>query len=100
MKIRVTNDAASDLETIKAYIADDDGAAAERVVEQIRATIGVLARWPRFGHPGIVAGTFERSVSRTSYVIVYRIDIGDAGEELIVLRVPHGAQDRTHLTDA
>jgi plasmid stabilization system protein ParE len=46
MKIRVTDDAALDLEQIKAYIGREDGAAAERVIEQVRATIEVLGRWP------------------------------------------------------
>ena len=97
MKIRVTDDAADDLENIKAYIAREDGAAADRVIEQIRATIAVLARWPHFGHPGIVDATFERSVTRTPYVVVYRIDIGNTDQELIILRVPHGAQQRSDM---
>lgn len=75
MKVRVTLDAADDLENIKGYIGREDGVAAERVVEQIRGIIGVLAEWPHLGHGGIVEGTFERSVPRTPYVIVYRIDL-------------------------
>jgi hypothetical protein len=35
-------------------------------------------------------GTLERIVARTPYVIVYRIDLGDE-DELIVLRVYHAA---------
>jgi succinate dehydrogenase / fumarate reductase flavoprotein subunit len=75
MNIRVTEDAADDLENIKARIARDDGVAAERVVEQIRATIRVLADLPHLGHDGIVEGTYERTVSRTPYVIVYRVEV-------------------------
>lgn len=74
MNIRVTEDAADDLDNIKARIARDDGAAAERMVEQVRTTIRVLGELPHLGHDGIVAGTYERTVSRTPYVIVYRID--------------------------
>ena len=37
MNIRVPEDAADDLENLKARIAIDDGAAAERVIEQIRS---------------------------------------------------------------
>jgi len=62
MNIRVTDDAADDLENIKARIARDDGAA-ERVVEQIRSTIRVLGELPHLGHDGTVAGTYERTVS-------------------------------------
>jgi toxin ParE1/3/4 len=94
MNIRVTEDAADDLENIKARIARDDGVAAERIVEQIRATIRVLGELPRLGHDGIVEGTYERTVSRTPYVIVYRIDLGSK-DELIILRVPRSSQERS-----
>jgi toxin ParE1/3/4 len=94
MNIRVTEDAADDLENIKARIAIDDGAAAERVIEQIRSTIRVLGELPHLGHDGIVDGTYERTVSRTPYVIVYRIDLRSK-DELIILRVPRGSQQRS-----
>ena len=94
MNIRVTEDAADDLENIKARIARDDGAIAERIVEQIRATIRVLGELPNLGHGGIVEGTCERTVSRTAYVIVYRIDLGSK-DELIVLGVPRSSQERS-----
>jgi plasmid stabilization system protein ParE len=94
MNIRVTEDAAGDLEKIKSFVGQADGVAAERVVEHIRGMIRLLAEWPHLGHAGIVGGTFERTVPRTPYVIVYRIDLGTR-DELIILRVPHGAQDRS-----
>jgi toxin ParE1/3/4 len=94
MNIRVTEDAADDLENIKARIAHDDGAAAERIVEQIRATIRILGQLPHLGHDGIVEGTYERTVSRTPFVIVYRIDLGSK-DELIILRVPRSSQERS-----
>jgi plasmid stabilization system protein ParE len=40
-----------------------------------------------------VNGTLERIVPRSPYVIVYRIDLGDR-DELVILRVYHAAQDR------
>jgi len=94
MNIRVTEDAAGDLENMQAYIGRSDGVAAERVLDHIRGMIKLLAEWPHLGHAGIVAGTYERTVPRTPYVIVYRIDLGTR-DELIVLRVPHAAQDRS-----
>lgn len=94
MNVRVTEDAASDLENITTYIGREDGVAAERVIDQIRNVMGLLAEWPHLGHDGIVEGTYERTVPRTPYVIVYRIDLGSQ-DELIVLRVPHAAQDRS-----
>ena len=94
MNIRVTEDAADDLENMKERIARDDGAAAERVIEQIQGTIRVLGERPHLGHDGIVDGTYERTVSRTPYVIVYRIDLGSK-DELIILRVPRSSQQRS-----
>ena len=94
MNIRVTEDAADDLESIKVYIEREDGVAAERIIEQIRGVIQLLAEWPQMGHEGVVEGTYERTVPRTPYVIVYRMDLGSQ-DKLIVLRVPHAAQDRS-----
>ena len=74
MNIRVTEDAADDVENIKARITRDDGA--------------------HLGHDGIVDGTYERTVSRTPYVIVYRIDLGSK-DELVILRVPRSSQERS-----
>jgi len=70
MKVRVTEDAAGDLESIKAYIGREDGVAAERALEHIRGMIRLLAEWPHLGHTGVVGGTHERTVPRTPYVIV------------------------------
>ncbi len=94
MNIRVTEDAASDLESIKTYIGREHGVVAERVVDHIRGMIRLLADWPQLGHAGTVGGTYERTVPRTPYVIVYRIDFGTQ-DALIILRVPHAAQDRS-----
>jgi len=94
MRIRVTKDAADDLEHIKSRIEQGDGAAADRVMQQVRSTIRMLAELPHLGHNGIVEGTYERNVSRTRYVIVYRID-RDPQDELIILRVPRTSQERS-----
>ena len=94
MKVRVTNDAASDLRIIKTFLSEQSAVVAERVLEQIANVIGRLCTFPRPGHTGIVDGTLERIVPRTPYVIVYRIDLGD-DDELIILRVYHAAQDRS-----
>ena len=94
MKVRVTNDAASDLRTIKAFLSNESAVVAERVLDQIRKFIGRLCTFPRLGRPGIVDGTLERIVPRTPYVLVYRIDVGDH-DELAILRVYHVAQDRS-----
>lgn len=93
MKVRVTDDAASDLRTIQTFLSSQSAVVAERVVDQIANVIGRLSTFPRLGHLGIVDGTLERIVPRTPYVIVYRIDLRDR-DELSILRVYHVAQDR------
>jgi plasmid stabilization system protein ParE len=54
MNMRVTEDAADDLENIKARNACDASAGAERVVEQIRTAFRVLGQFqlPHLGHDG------------------------------------------------
>lgn len=94
MRVRLTEDAASDLHNIKAFLSGQSAVIAERVLYQIANVLGRLQAFPRLGHLGIVDGTLERIVPRTPYVIVYRIDVGDQ-DELVVLRVYHVAQDRS-----
>ena len=65
-----------------------------RVVAQIGQVLSLLKRFPHIGHDGHRPGTFEMLVPRLPVVIVYRIDVGD-GEELIVLRVYHTRQQRS-----
>ena len=69
MRVRVTGDAASDLEEIKAFLSDQSVVVAERVLDQIANVIGRLKTFPRLGHTGIVDGTLERIVPRSPYVI-------------------------------
>ncbi len=45
------------------------------------------------GHPGRVAGTYEKSVGGSPYIIVYAIDRTDAAEVVVVLHVIHTARD-------
>jgi plasmid stabilization system protein ParE len=84
MRVHVTLGAGSDLRTIKAFLSDQSVVVAERVLDQIANMIGRLSTFPRPGHPGVVDGTQERIVPRTPYEIVYRIDLGDH-DELVIL---------------
>lgn len=43
------------------------------------------------GHPGRVAGTYEKSVSRFPYIIAYALTAGDRA--ITILRVIHAARD-------
>ena len=95
MKVRVTDDAKADLRQIKAFISGHSVSAAAIVIEHIRTTFTLLAFLPRLGHAGAVHDTFEKGVPRLPYLVVYRIDRADAGDEVVVLRVYHCAQDRS-----
>jgi toxin ParE1/3/4 len=95
MKVRVTDDASEDLRHIKAFISARDAAAAESVIDRIRRTLALLSTLPRLGHAGSVQGTYEISIPRVPFLVVYRVDVGDRHEELVILRVYHAAQDRS-----
>lgn len=45
------------------------------------------------GRPGRVSGTYEKSVSRLPYIIVYMIEQGQADETIVILRVIHTSRD-------
>ena len=95
MKVRVTDDAKSDLQQIETFIDQRNSIAAEGVIDRIRKTITLLAVLPRLGHPGLVPRTLEKGVPRVPYLVVYRIDAAKDDHELVVLRVYHHAQPRS-----
>lgn len=66
----------------------DDPPAADRQVEGVLAAVAGLLRFPETGRPGRRAGTRELVVSRTPYIVPYRL----RGEAIKVLRVLHGWQ--------
>jgi plasmid stabilization system protein ParE len=70
------------------YIADDNPAAARRMVSRIREAASHLRRSPQMGKRGRVANTRELVIAGTPYSIVYAIK----GEEIQVVAVIHGAQ--------
>lgn len=94
MRLRLTEDAASDLESIKTFTADFDDAIADGIIDRIAGVIRLLCHWPHMGHAGSRVGTFEMAVPRLPFVIIYRLDFGDRAEELIVLRIYHMRRDR------
>ena len=88
MQIRFTGAALGDIAAIRAYIAADNPAAANRMAIAIVAAVDRLVDNPRLGRIGSVTGTFELVVR--PYAIVYEIHRA----ELVVLRVWHGRQRR------
>jgi plasmid stabilization system protein ParE len=70
------------------YIAKDDPAAADRLVQRILRTANLLAKNPAVGRPGRVPGTRELVIAGTPYLIPYRV----RDETVEILRVFHAAR--------
>lgn len=73
MNLNFTPQARGDLLAIRAWIAEYDKRAAERVISRIRQTVMMFGQFPLLGRRGRVEGTREFSVVGLPYVIVYRI---------------------------
>jgi len=86
--IRWLRKALRNLDEEASYIARDDVKAAPLVVERIVAAVATLADQPGLGRPGRVPGTRELVVSKTRYVVPYRV----RGETIEILRVFHSSR--------
>ncbi len=93
MKLRYTAQARAHIAAIYQYISDRNPRAATEVVARIRFAAERLKEFPRIGHVGRVPDTYEWVVRGLPYVIVYDISTGNE-DEIIILGVFHGAQDR------
>ena len=88
MRLVWTPAALRDVASVRAYIARDNATAADNQVERILAVDGNLLRFPEIGRPGRRGGTRELVVSRTPYIVAYRL----RGEAIEILRVLHARQ--------
>ena len=70
------------------YIALESPKAAVEQGDRIESQIETLCAYPEMGRKGRVAGTRELVVSRTPFVVVYRVRAG----RIEILRVLHGAR--------
>jgi toxin ParE1/3/4 len=73
LTLRVTRRAAAHIESIEAYIANENPGAARDVGRRIRAAFEMLCHFPDMGRRGKVSGTREWLVRRIPYVVVYAI---------------------------
>ena len=95
MRVRLSADARDDLKSVRDHVAGNaDPVIAASVIARIGTVMMTLASFPGIGHDGIVGGTSEMAVPRLPYVLVYRIEMNDTEDELVVLRVFHTARDR------
>ena len=89
MRIIWSPEAIRDLTQIRAYIAQDNPAAAKAVVARIVSLVTQhLPKRPRLGRPGRVPGTRELVVAKTPFVIPYRL----RNKTIEIIRVYHSAR--------
>ncbi len=89
MKIAWSPEAIEDLVSLRAYIAEDNPAAARRTVQHIVESIEqLLPDNPRIGRAGRVPGTRELVIPRTPYIVPYRLQ----RRTIQILRVYHAAR--------
>lgn len=80
--------ARADLDSIAEYHAGNDRRVGEALIARIEEAADKLARFDT-GRPGRIAGTREKSVSKTSYIIVYEVH-----DDLVLLfRIVHTARN-------
>jgi addiction module RelE/StbE family toxin len=85
MVLRWLNAALADLRAIKAYIAEENPDAAQRVIVSIRSETGILANQPAIGRAGRIADTRELVISQYPYIVAYR----EQSNEVHILAVVH-----------
>jgi toxin ParE1/3/4 len=88
MRVRYTRRALANIDNISRSIAQDNSAAAQRVVDRIEKLIGDLADVPHLGEAADIPGIRRLSTGRFPYLIFYEI----AASEIIIHHVRHGAR--------
>jgi toxin ParE1/3/4 len=89
-----TPDAIADLDGIWDYIARDNPAAADRMIEELNERFALLLENPEIGElqPLFADGTYRRFTCR-NYVIYYR----PLKDGIVLVRVLHSARDHEQL---
>ena len=85
MQLKWLRTALRNLDEEATFIAADDPKAAQLVVKRIMDAVALLSEQPGIGRAGRVPGTRELVVTKTRYLIPYRV----RGNVVEVLRVFH-----------
>jgi toxin ParE1/3/4 len=88
MRLRWTEEAATDLEHITDYLFENAPGRAAELVREIYNAPSAPLTFPYRGRPGRKAGTREFVLPRLPYIVVYQI----TGEVIHIVRILHGAQ--------
>lgn len=89
-RVEWSDAASADFRAQIEHIAADDPQAARRmavVLHEVGLALGAFAT----GHPGRVAGTYEKSIGGRPYILAYALTDGDTA--VSILRVIHTARD-------
>jgi toxin ParE1/3/4 len=82
-------EAVDDLNSLRAFMAEDDPAAAQRIALHVIHNVEtLLSKQPEMGRPGRVPGTRERVIPNTPFIVPYRLQ----EKTIQILRVYHGAR--------
>ena len=85
MQVKWLRTALRNLDDEALFIAIDNPAAAQLVVQRVLDAVAMLAEQPAMGRPGRVAGTRELVVLKTRYIVPYRV----RRQTVEILRVFH-----------
>jgi toxin ParE1/3/4 len=88
--VRWTEPALSDLKAIHAFIGKENPHAADRVASRILEAVDALERFPNRGRLGPDGVARELVLKGWPWIVVYDVLM----DEVQVLRVLHGAQER------
>ncbi len=89
MRVKWTRRALREQDEAFEWIVTENPKAAGEVIDRMRAATRLLADNPGMGRPGRIAGTRDLVITRTPYVVVYRI----GPEQVDILAVFHHARD-------
>lgn len=81
-------DALADFKAAINYVSRESEGAAKLVANRLRQGIDGLADIPA-GRQGRVAGTYEKVIQKTSYIVAYRV----TSRTIFVVRIIHAARD-------
>jgi toxin ParE1/3/4 len=88
-RVRITSNAARDLDEIWIYIARDDVNAANRFIDQLTSRFPLIGVTPGMGRARDELKPGVRSHAVENYVIYYR----ETRAHIAILRVVHGRRD-------
>jgi addiction module RelE/StbE family toxin len=88
LRLEWSPEADTDLREMWDYIAQDNVAAADRLLKRLIAAGEVLVVSPKLGRPGCVSGTRELPVTGTKYLLIYTL----RPRAVRIQRVLHGAR--------